>query len=195
MPIPFLPSTKSAFLCFFGLRNPYFRAFRAQNRGSCAFLAFGTLVFGLFEHKIEVFVLGRAFVFWEWWVLSCILTFVVCLSNFYELFLLKLPLRVCRSVLAGALLPLRTCRSVAAVTWLSLSSYRGAAVGMLSPTLECYLRCRNAISAGGILCHHRWNAADAGMLLPPPAERRHRSWWGGCFEFVIEFHIRLDYVC
>ena len=64
---------------------------RAQNRGSGAFLAFGTLVFGLFEHKIEVFVLGRAFVFWEWWVLSCILTFVVCLSNFYELFLLKLP--------------------------------------------------------------------------------------------------------
>ena len=56
MPIPFLPSTKSAFLCFFCLRNPHFRAFRAQNRGSCAFLAFGTLVFGLFEHKIGVFV-------------------------------------------------------------------------------------------------------------------------------------------
>ena len=91
VPIPILPSTKSAFLCFFGLRNPHFRAFRAQNRGSCALFGFGTLVFGLFEHKIEVFVLGRAFVFWEWWVLSCILTFVVCLSNFYELFLLKLP--------------------------------------------------------------------------------------------------------
>ena len=29
-------------------------------------MAFETLVFGLFEHKIEVFVLGRAFVFWEW---------------------------------------------------------------------------------------------------------------------------------
>ena len=29
----------------------------AQNRGFCAFLAFGTLVFGLFEHKIGVFVL------------------------------------------------------------------------------------------------------------------------------------------
>ena len=29
---------------------------RAQNRGFCAFLASGTLVFGLFEHKIEVFV-------------------------------------------------------------------------------------------------------------------------------------------
>ena len=152
MPVPFLPSTKSAFLCFFCLRNPHFRAFRAQNRGSCAFLAFGTLVFGLFEHKIEVFVLGRAFVFWEWWVLSCILTFVVCLSNFYELFLLKLPLRVCWSMLAVALLPertcrsiaalgllpLRTCRSVAAVTWLSLSSYRGADAGMLSPPAECF---------------------------------------------------------
>ena len=138
MPIPFLPSTKSAFLCFFCLRNPHFRAFRAQNRGSCALFGFGTLVFGLFEHKIEVFVLGRAFVFWEWWVLSCILTFVVCLSNFYELFLLKLPLRVCRSVLAGALLPLRTSRSVATMTWLPLSSYRGAAAGMLSPPAECF---------------------------------------------------------
>ena len=68
-----------------------FPSSRAQNRDFCALFAFGTLVFGLFEHKIEVFVLGRAFVFWEWWVLSCILTFVVCLSNFYELFLLKLP--------------------------------------------------------------------------------------------------------
>ena len=55
---PFLgiSSTKSAFLCAFALRNPHFRAFRAQNRGFCAFLAFATLVFGLFEHKIEVFV-------------------------------------------------------------------------------------------------------------------------------------------
>ena len=30
------PSTKSAFLCFFSLQNPRFRAFRAQNRGFCA---------------------------------------------------------------------------------------------------------------------------------------------------------------
>ena len=52
-----ISSTKSRFLCFFGLRDPRFRAFRAQNRGFCALLAFGTLVFGLFEHKIEVFVL------------------------------------------------------------------------------------------------------------------------------------------
>ena len=53
---PLFPSTKSGFLCAFRLRNPHFRAFRAQNRGVCAFLAFATLVFGLFEHKIEVFV-------------------------------------------------------------------------------------------------------------------------------------------
>ena len=50
------PSTKSGFLCAFTLRNPHFRASRAQNRGFCAFLAFGTPVFRHFEHKIEVFV-------------------------------------------------------------------------------------------------------------------------------------------
>ncbi len=49
-------STKSEFLCFLGVRNPHFRAFRAQNRGFCALLAFGTPVFGHFEHKIRVFV-------------------------------------------------------------------------------------------------------------------------------------------
>ena len=52
-----LPSTKTAFLCFFGLRDPRFLAFRAQNRGFCAFLGSGTPVFRHFEHKIEVFVL------------------------------------------------------------------------------------------------------------------------------------------
>ena len=56
VPIPVSPSTKSGFLCFFGLRRPYFLAFRAQNRGFCAFFAFGTPVFRVFEHKIEVFV-------------------------------------------------------------------------------------------------------------------------------------------
>ena len=50
-------STKSGFLCFFGLLDPRFRGFRAQNRGFCALFAFGTLVFGHFEHKIGVFVL------------------------------------------------------------------------------------------------------------------------------------------
>ena len=33
---------------------------RAQNRAFCAFLAFGTAVFGRFEHKIGVFVRGGA---------------------------------------------------------------------------------------------------------------------------------------
>ena len=51
-----ISSTKSAFLCFFGLRDPHFRAFRAQNRGFCAFLPFGTPVFRLFEHKNGIFV-------------------------------------------------------------------------------------------------------------------------------------------
>ena len=49
-------STKSRFLCFFGLRDPSFQAFWAQNRDFCALLGLGTLVFGHFEHKIEVFV-------------------------------------------------------------------------------------------------------------------------------------------
>ena len=57
LPIPFFPSTKSGFLCFFGFRNPHFRAFRAQNRGFCALFGFGTPIFGYFEHKIGVFVL------------------------------------------------------------------------------------------------------------------------------------------
>ena len=53
---PHFPSTKSRFLCFFGLRDPCFRAFRAQNRVFCALLGSGSSVFRLFEHKIEVFV-------------------------------------------------------------------------------------------------------------------------------------------
>ena len=52
--------TKSRFLCFFGLRNPRFQAFRAQNRGFCALLPSETLVFGRFEHIICIFVLGVA---------------------------------------------------------------------------------------------------------------------------------------
>ena len=51
-----LPSTRTGFLCAFWLRNPRFRAFRAQNRGFCALLPSGTPIFGLFEHKIGVFV-------------------------------------------------------------------------------------------------------------------------------------------
>ena len=56
---PLFPSTKSRFLCFFGLLNPHFRAFRAQNRGFCAFLPSGTPVFWHFKHKIGIFVRFR----------------------------------------------------------------------------------------------------------------------------------------
>ena len=55
-PFSGISSTKSGFLCAFGVWNPHFRAFRAQNRGFCALFAFGTLIFGHFEHKIGVFV-------------------------------------------------------------------------------------------------------------------------------------------
>ena len=55
-----LSSTKRAFLCQKGQLFPGFTPSRAQNRGFCAFLAFGTAVFGRFEHKIEVFVSERA---------------------------------------------------------------------------------------------------------------------------------------
>ena len=40
---------------------------RAQNRGFCALFAFGTPIFGLFEHKIEVFVSEWA-IFPRFWV-------------------------------------------------------------------------------------------------------------------------------
>ena len=53
---PFFSSTKSGFLSAFAFRNPRFLAIRAQNRGFCAFLAFGTPVFWYFEHKIGIFV-------------------------------------------------------------------------------------------------------------------------------------------
>ena len=56
VPIPLFPSTKSGFLCAFGVWNPCFQTFRAQIRGFCAFLAFGTPVFRVFEHKIGIFV-------------------------------------------------------------------------------------------------------------------------------------------
>ena len=55
-PFPVFQSTKSGFLFFFGLPNPHFQAFRAQNRGFCALFAFGTAVFRFFEHKIGIFV-------------------------------------------------------------------------------------------------------------------------------------------
>ena len=57
--IPLFPSTKIGLLCAFGLWEPSFQAVRAQKVGFCAFFAFGTPVFRLFEHKIGIFVLGE----------------------------------------------------------------------------------------------------------------------------------------
>ena len=57
VPIPLLPSTKTPFLCFFGLHNPHFRAFRAQNRGFCVRMGNFPLVFATPEHKNSIFVL------------------------------------------------------------------------------------------------------------------------------------------
>ena len=51
MPIPLFPSTKSAFLCAFGLRNPHFRAFRAQNRGFCVRMGDFSEILGCFDTK------------------------------------------------------------------------------------------------------------------------------------------------
>ena len=56
MPIPLFPSTKSGFLCAFGVENPCFQVFRAQNQGFCALLPSETPIFRPSEHKIEVFV-------------------------------------------------------------------------------------------------------------------------------------------
>ena len=63
-PFSGISSTKSGFLCAFALRNPYFQAFRAQNRGFCALLPSETLVFGHFEHKIGIFVSETAIFPW-----------------------------------------------------------------------------------------------------------------------------------
>ena len=53
------PEHKKGNFVRFGASEPPFQAFRAQNRGFCAFLAFVTPVFGLFEHKIAIFVLEQ----------------------------------------------------------------------------------------------------------------------------------------
>ena len=55
-----ISSTKSAFLCQNWQFSPGFCPFRAQNRGFCALLGLGLLVFGRFEHIICIFVLGVA---------------------------------------------------------------------------------------------------------------------------------------
>ena len=53
-------STKSRFLCAFALRNPRFRAFRAQKRAFCALLVNFPQVLAPPEHKIGIFVLGKS---------------------------------------------------------------------------------------------------------------------------------------
>ena len=51
-----------------GANSPFpgatFPSYRAQNRDFCALFAFGTLVFGLFEHKIGIFVSEQAIFPW-----------------------------------------------------------------------------------------------------------------------------------
>ena len=51
VPIPVSPSTKSAFLCAFGLWNPCFREFRAQNRGFCVRMGDSSEILGCFDTK------------------------------------------------------------------------------------------------------------------------------------------------
>ena len=51
-----ISSTKSRFLCAFALRNPRFRAFRAQNRHFCVRNGDISLVLSPSEHKIGIFV-------------------------------------------------------------------------------------------------------------------------------------------
>ena len=55
-PFSGISSTKSGFLCAFGVWNPRYRAFRAQNRHFCALFDFGTPIFRLFEHNSGVFL-------------------------------------------------------------------------------------------------------------------------------------------
>ena len=61
--------TKMAFLCQKRRYFPGFGSSRAQNRGFCALLPFEPPVFGRFEHKIGVFVLGFSILagnYWTW---------------------------------------------------------------------------------------------------------------------------------
>ena len=46
------PSTKSAFLCAFWLRDPHFPALRAQNGGFCVRIGDFSEIFGLFDTKM-----------------------------------------------------------------------------------------------------------------------------------------------
>ena len=144
-------STKSGFLCAFCLRDPHFRAFRARNRGFCAFLGFETLIFGHFEHKIGVFVR----LLWKHWPLETekranflILRAFDLLFRGYRccgcLWQAFSPRRCYRSVAAEALLPKRCRRSVAAEALLPKRCCRSVAAEALPPK-PCY---RSVAAAG-----------------------------------------------
>ena len=144
VPIPILSSTKSAFLCAFSLRNPHFRGFRAQNQGFCALLESGTLVFGLFEHKIGVFVR----LLWKHWPLETekranflflrafdlLFRGYRCCGCLWQAFS---PRRCYRRVAAGVLPLERCCRSVAAEALLPKRCRRSVAAGALPPKRYC----------------------------------------------------------
>ena len=149
-------STKSGFLCAFCLRDPHFRAFRARNRGFCAFLAFGTLIFGLPEHKNGIFVR-----FWpsepSFWGISSTKSGLLCacygntglwkqksaqifcfcaLLIYYSGVTAAVVASGRRSrpdVVTGALPPKRCCRSVAAGALPPKRCCRSVAAGALLP--------------------------------------------------------------
>ena len=52
------PSTKSAFLCAFWLRDPHFQAFRAQNWHFCVRMGDFSEIFGRFDTKREFLCSG-----------------------------------------------------------------------------------------------------------------------------------------
>ena len=143
-------STKSGFLCFFGLRNPHFRAFRAQNRGFCALLAFETLIFGYFEHKIGVFVR----LLWKHWPLE-----TEKRANFLFLRAFDLLFRGyrCCGCLCQAFSPRRCYRSVAAEALLA-----GVAAGALPPE-----RCRRSVAAAWALLPERCRRSVAAEETAP----------------------------
>ena len=99
------PSTKSGFLCAFGVWNPRFRAFRAQNRGCCA-LVMETLASGNRKAR-KFFVFARC-----WSIIQGLPLLWLPLAGVLAQTLLPESCR--RSVAAGALPPKRYCRSVTA---------------------------------------------------------------------------------
>ena len=137
---PLFPSTKPGFLCAFGVLTPCFRGFRAQNRGFCALLPSGTLVFGHFEHKICIFVR----LLWKHWPLETekranflflrafdlLFRGYHCCGCLWQAFS---PRRCYLGVAAGALLPERCCRRVAAEALLPKRCRWSVAAGETAP--------------------------------------------------------------